>query len=173
MYNLASASEPNCPAVCKLRDSDEKKDELCDHNDHMTVSESVAKLSSPRFECGLGYRKKEICIYNVSLSCETDDVVISRDLSQLHLADGDFLDVIDYSHKQRFQMISGSEFPTERDMRIGTSDFVVLFYSSSKEKSDENGFSLHIECKSGIRNSKEGNDSEEPVTSGLGLEQYF
>ena len=150
MYALSSAAAPQCPAVCKLRDSDEKKDDVCDCNDHITVTESAVKISSPRFECGLGYRKKEICLYNVSLSCQTNNVVISKDLSQLNLADGDFLDVIDYSNQQSFQTITGNEFPTGRDMYIfGTSDFVVLFFSSSRKKSDDHGFSLHMECLSG------------------------
>ena len=165
MYDLASAIVSECPAVCKLKNSNEKKDELCHRNDHMVVNDGAVEITSPRFQCGLEYRKKEICIYNVSMTCEANDVAISRNLSKLNLAKNDFLDVIDYSHGQSFQKITGSEFPTERDMHIGSNNFVVLFSSSKGKKSHGNGFSLHVECRSDPVSPKEEDDQEGSTSS--------
>lgn len=153
---------PQCPAVCKLKDSDEAKDEACDEDNLLVVGDGgVATILSPRYGCGLEYRKKEICVYNVSLSCASNHVTISKDLSKLDLAAGDFLDIIDYSQKDTYGKITGSELG-ERDLWIHSSDFVVLFSSSNNEKTSGNGFSIHMECSEGtIEDPQEGSAAYE------------
>ena len=143
MYDLRSLTVPDCPAVCKLKDSDEEKDQDCGEDDLLVSTESAVSIVSPRYGCGLQYRKKEICIYNISLPCGTDDVVISAGLSNLNLAENDFLDIIDYSQMHPYERITES---LSRDLRVSSSQFVVLFSSSNNEKASGNGFNLHMEC---------------------------
>ena len=146
MYDLQSTTVAQCPAVCKLKDSDEERDEECTEDNLMLETDgSFAKIVSPRYDCGLEYRKKEICLYNVSMSCETNDVVVSARLSNINLSDGDFLDIIDYSQKHAYGKIAGSQ-ALSRDLRILSSQFVILFSSNSKEKERGSGFTLHMEC---------------------------
>ena len=142
MYDLESVKFPECPAVCKLRDSDEESDEDCGEDDLLVNTENAVNIVSPRYHCGLQYRKKEICLYNISLSCGTDDVVISAGLSNLNLAENDFLDIIDYSQKHEYARIKNAQFLP----RVLSRQFVVLFSSSNNDKASGNGFSLHMEC---------------------------
>ena len=145
MYDMRSVTVPECPAVCKLKDSDEESDEDCGEDDLLVDAENIINIVSPRYHCGLQYRKKEICLYNISLPCDTDDVVISAGLSDLNLAEKDFLDIIDYSQKHAYQRITNAQ-SLSRDLRVLSSQFVVLFSSSNNDKESGNGFSLHMEC---------------------------
>ena len=123
----------------------QENDKKCNKTDLLVFSQNVVRITSPRFECDKQYRQQEICLYNISLSCPTNDVIVSTDQSYLNLGDGDFIDIIDYSQKSKYGQISGSQWP-EANRRIYSKDFVVLFYSSSSTKSDENRFSIHMEC---------------------------
>ena len=160
MYDMKSATVPECPAVCKLKDSDEESDEECDQDDLLLHVENAVNIVSPRYRCRMQYRKKEICLYNVSLSCGTDDVVISAGLSNLNLADNDYLDIID-SHGR---ITNAQSLP--RDLRVGSNQFVVLFASSNKDKESGNGFSLHMECAVKPTVSEEDHDEQGSATSG-------
>ena len=160
MYDLESITVAQCPAVCKLKDSDEEKDEECAENNLMVETDgSFAKIVSPRYDCGLQYRRKEICLYNVSLSCETNDVAVSARLSEINLSEGDFLDIIDYSHNHVYEKISGSQ-ALSRDLRILNRQFVVLFSSSKKEKASGSGFNLHMECARKPNTNRGGENGE-------------
>ena len=144
MYDLESARVPECPAVCKLKDSDEEKDKECGEDELLIDTPTSVRIVSPRYHCsGQEYRKKEICMYNISLACGADDVVISSTLSNLTLAENDFLDIIDYSGGHEYERITES---LSRDLRVLSSQFVVLFSSSSSNKARGSGFSLHVEC---------------------------
>ena len=144
MYDLKSASVPECPAVCKLKDSDETKDQECGQDELLVDTPTSVRIDSPRYNCsGQAYRKKEICMYNISLACGADDVVISSALSNLTLAENDFLDIIDYSRGHEYERITES---LSRDLRVLSSQFVVLFSSSSSDKARGSGFRLHVEC---------------------------
>ena len=147
LYSEEALSIPECPAACKLKLMDEAKDKECDQDDLLISSHSVVTISSPRFYCDKQYRQQEICLYNISLPCETNDVVVSTEHNQsyLNLSDGDFIDIIDYSQKGKYAEISGSQWPRSNS-RIYSKDFVVLFYSSGSSKTDENRFRVHMEC---------------------------
>ena len=178
MYNPQSVTVAECPAVCKLKDSDEERDKECAKDSLMleTGGGFAIKIVSPRYDCGLQYRKKEICLYNVSMSCATNDVIVSASLSTLSLSEGDFLDVIDYSQKHAYEKIAGSH-ALSRDLRILSTRFVVLFSSSNKEKENESGFSLHIECgtkppdshgdKNGSADGEEGSSQTEQGSASI------
>ena len=144
-------AESKCPAICKLRDSDEEDDTTCDYlEDDLAVPDRrenahAINIRSPRYPCNLPYRSEEVCLYNISLACDTEHVIVSSTaspLSSLSLAKGDFLEIIDYSQNQN----PNGRITLQRDFHVHTSQFVVLFSSSKSDKASENGFSIHMEC---------------------------
>ena len=138
MYSKKTLPEGSkCPAVCKLRDSDAEDDLSCAfHEKYLMVPDGrenahSVSMRSPRQPCGLPYRQEEVCLYNVSLACATDHVIISRDTSDpssLSLAEKDFLEVIDFTHKRHYDQIKGRD-SLQENLHVYASQFVLLFWS--------------------------------------------
>ena len=82
-------------------------------------------------------------MYNISMPCNDNHVVISDTASTMNIAsDGDFLQVIDYQNNQKYEVMSGN---TLLQTEITNSNFLLLFWSE-KDSLQGNGFKLQFEC---------------------------
>ena len=167
-YDRQSLGVDSCPATCKLRDVVMKKSD-CDEYGENTVlvakEKSLAVLRSPNHACSNStkYHRSEICVYNISLSCSTDYVVISRQPEHTHLAidEGDFVQVVDYTHERVYGKVNGEEWPRSQ-AAIYSSNFVLVFWSEPHWKpAGSRGFRVHMECASSSNNSTNVPQSEE------------
>ena len=148
-YDYISLFEaPDCPALCKLRDPVEEEGD-CDDEEEENVKSyqggEIMVLKSPNYDCSL-YHRGEICIYNISMPCTTDHVVVSDQLSELDIGNKDFVQVVDYMHQKVYEPVTGTEWPKSL-AHITSSDFAIVFWSDKKWKRGR-GFKLHLECAS-------------------------
>ena len=148
-YDYASLLKaPDCPALCKLRDTVEEEGD-CDKDEEENVqsnSESTITLvKSPNYDCSR-YHRGEICVFNISMSCSTEHVVVSDQLSDLDIAKKDFVQVVDYTEQKVYEPVTGSEWPLSQ-AHITSTNFAIVFWSDKDWKRGK-GFKLHLECAS-------------------------
>ena len=136
----------DCPALCRLRNVGEG-DSDCDREEEENVESyperGITVVKSPHYNCSQ-YLPGEICIYNVSMSCDTDHVVVSDRLSELDVAKKDFVQIVDYTKQEVYQSVTGSEWPKSQ-VHITSTDFAIVFWSNKDRKLGK-GFKLHLEC---------------------------
>lgn len=141
-YTYSTTSE-DCPALCRLKDVNNNGcpvDDLVD--DTFLESENVLVVESPRYSCS-EYLMNEVCVYNISMPCSNNRVVISDTASEMNIAgDGDFVQVIDYENNRIYDAMSGNALLRTE---ITNSNFLLLFWSE-KDSLQANGFKLQFEC---------------------------
>ena len=171
-YSYKSLGVDTCPATCKLKDA-EKEEHDCEEygEDSIVVAKegTLIVLQSPNYVCnGSQYHRNEICVYNVSMSCNTDHVVVSRQPYHTHLAihKNDFVQVVDYTYGQVYEKVSGWEWPKSQ-AAIYSTDFVLVFWSDLRWKPPVyRGFKLHMECGSNTNSSNNVPQSEGSADEG-------
>ena len=149
-YDVVSLDEaPACPALCRLRNVGEGDGE-CDREEEENVESylesGITVVKSPNYNCSQ-YLPGEICIYNISMSCDTNHVVVSNRLSELDLAKKDFVQIVDYTEQEVYQSVTGSEWPKSQ-VHITSTNFAIVFWSNKDRKLGK-GFKLHLECAGG------------------------
>ena len=116
----------------------------------------TAVAKSPRYDCSDSYFKNEICVYNISMPCSSNHITISEKASEIDLAEGDSLHIIDYANKRYYEPIFGQMWPkTHRD--IVTSDFLMVFLSNNDSKQGK-GFNIQLECPTLVNNESDVED---------------
>ena len=155
-----SLAQPNCPALCKLYNPKQTDD--CPINDLLYTgfleSHGIATAESPRYGCS-NYTMSELCIYNISMPCKDSYISISEKSSDLDIAEGDSLEIIDYKNHFVYQSITGSDKESLNQL-IKTSDFLLLFLSE-KDSTQSAGFKLQFECPVPIDHEDENSGEEE------------
>ena len=101
----------------------------------------------------------ELCIYNISMPCKDSYISISEKSSDLDIAEGDSLEIIDYKNHFVYQSITGSDKESLNQL-IKTSDFLLLFLSE-KDSTQSAGFKLQFECPVPIDHEDENSGEEE------------
>ena len=93
------------------------------------------------------------------MPCKDSHVKISEEGSEIDIAEGDSVEIIDYKKHNVYQSITGSDKSLLQNIPIHTSDFLVLFLS--ERDSTGNGFKLQFECLDNIdRNDNCGKHSD-------------
>ena len=97
---------------------------------------------SPDYLCSPKYTHNMMCIYNISMSCNTNQVQVT--FSDVDITDNDFVQVIDHTNGQIYPPVSGSTWPvTQRS--IPSSRFMLVFWSD-KDSTQSRGFKLVLNC---------------------------
>ena len=157
---------PSCPAVCKLYNPKKKdgcavEDDLL--NTAFAASHGISVVKSPRYGCS-NYSSSEICIYNVQMPCKGSHISISQESSEIDLAEGDSIEIIDRESHTIYQPITGNDEASITNRHIQTSNFMLLFLSE-KDFTQGAGFKLQFECPK----STEENTTEEEEIEGSGV----
>ena len=155
----ASLAVPECPAVCKLYNPKKKNGCAIDDdllNNAFTEKRGISMVKSPRYGCS-NYSSSEICVYNVQMPCKGSPIFLSRESSEIDLAEGDSIEIIDQENHTIYKPITGNGI--KQSVNIKSSDFFVLFLSE-KDSTQGAGFKLQFECP-------EEEDDEDLEGSGL------
>ena len=136
---------PSCPAVCKLYNP--KKIDGCAVEDDLlntvfTGRHGISVVKSPRYGCS-NYSSSEICIYNVQMPCKGSHISISQQTSEIDLAEGDSIEIIDRESHTIYQPITGDDETSITNRHIPTSNFMLLFLSE-KDFTQGAGFKLQF-----------------------------
>jgi hypothetical protein len=91
------------------------------------------------------------------MPCQDDYVTISPEASQLDIAEGDSLEIIDYSKHVVYPSITGSS-KESLNQPIFTSNFLLLFLSE-KDSTQGAGFRLQFECPTNTTEEVENESS--------------
>ncbi|XP_019850007.1 PREDICTED: uncharacterized protein LOC109580891 [Amphimedon queenslandica] len=156
----ASVAVPKCPAVCKLYNPKEKNGCAVGNdllNNAFTERRGISVLKSPRYGCS-NYSRNEICVYHVQMPCKGKRVFLSRESSEIDLAEGDSVEIIVRENQTIYESITGNGI--EQSLNIKSSNFFVLFLSE-KDATQGAGFKLQFECQ------EEDEDDEDLEGSGL------
>ena len=167
VYGLQSLGT-DCPALCRLRDMVEE--ETCNIGDlfykGFLEKPCIATAKSPRYDCSDSYFKNEICVYNISMPCSSSHITISEKASEIDLAEGDSLHIIDYANQRDYEPVSGQVWP-ETHRNILTSDFLMVFLSNGDSKRGK-GFNIQLECPTLVNNKDDMNDEGNDEIDGSG-----
>ena len=133
---------PSCPAVCKLYNP--KKKNGCEVGDDLlntafTEKRGISVVKSPRYGCS-NYSSSEICIYNVQMPCKGNGIFLSKESSEMDLAEGDSIEI--FHGDTHYHPMTGSGI---EGLNIQSSDFLLLFLSE-KDGTQNAGFKLQFEC---------------------------
>ena len=160
-WDPASLAVPECPAVCKLYNPDKKNEECAVGDDLLnnafTERRGISVVKSPRYGCS-NYSRNEICVYNVQMPCKGKNVFLSRESSEIDLAEGDSIEIIVRENQTIHESITGNDI--KESVNVKSSDFFVLFLSE-KDATQGAGFKLQFECP------EEVEDDEDLEGSGL------
>ena len=144
-------SQPGCPAFCK------KRPNMVIRNNPLTMrttsDKTITSVESLNYEQNEKYQKNMLCIYNISMSCSSDQVNVHH--SHVDIKDNDFVQVINTRTRQSHPKVTGSSWPIEQGT-ITSSQFLMVFWSD-KDTSQGKGFKLQIECS---MQSAEGSATE-------------
>ena len=115
----------------------------------------VLVAKSPRYGCS-DYLKNEICIYNISMSCQdSSHLIISETASHMDVAHGDFLHIIvGDTHQYR---LSG-DLLTQHELH--STNFLMVFWSRN-DRYEGAGFKLQFQCPLVIDYERSGDGSGE------------
>ena len=164
-----NVAKPTCPALCKLDDPIEKDCEIGNLlQSGFLNSRGISVVKSPRYGCS-NYFKSEICIYNISMPCKDSHIKISDEGSEIDIAEGDSVEIIDYKKHNVYQSITGSDKSLLQNIPIHTSDFLVLFLSE-RDSTQGAGFKLQFECPV-INEDNDNDDCNDPSGSGAKFEK--
>ena len=138
-------SAPSCPAFCRLRQS--RKKHFCPRSQDNDLLVSlrggrVVLLKSPKYDCSSKYPKSVMCVYSVSMPCNSNSVVVSH--SKLNLSESDFVQVVDNTRSQGYQPVTGSTWPATQHA-IPSSQLKVVFWSDHDNRQGK-GFKLQLSC---------------------------
>ena len=100
------------------------------------------------------------------MPCKDSHISISQKSSDIDIAEGDSLEIIDYKNHFVYQSITGSDRESLNQL-IKTSDFLLLFLSE-KDSTQSAGFKLQFECPVSIEENDEENDEDNDENSGEG-----
>ena len=92
------------------------------------------------------------------MPCKDSHIKISDEGSEIDIAEGDSVEIIDYKKHNVYQSITGSDKSLLQNIPIHTSDFLVLFLSE-RDSTQGAGFKLQFECPV-IKNKDKDNDDE-------------
>ena len=101
------------------------------------------------------------------MPCKDSHVKISDEGSEIDIAEGDSVEIIDYKKHNVYQSITGSDKSLLQNIPIHTSDFLVLFLSE-RDSTQGDGFKLQFECPVIINEDNENNDDNVGSGSGSG-----
>ena len=79
------------------------------------------------------------------MPCKGSHISISSEASEIDLAEGDSIEIIDHNAHTIYQPITGNEIDSLTNRYIKTSNFLVLFLSE-KDFTQSAGFKLQFEC---------------------------
>ena len=97
------------------------------------------------------------------MPCKDSHIKISDEGSDIDIAEGDSVEIIDYKKHNVYQSITGSDKSLLQNIPIHTSDFLVLFLSE-RDSTQGAGFKLQFECpviKNKDNDSDDDNDSND------------
>ena len=156
---------PSCPAVCKLYNP--KKIDGCAVEDDLlntvfTGRHGISVVKSPRYGCS-NYSSSEICIYNVQMPCKGSHISISHQSSEIDLAEGDSIEIIDRESHTIYQPITGDDETSITNRHVPTSNFMLLFLSE-KDFTQGAGFRLQFECPISTEENTTEEEEEEDET---------
>ena len=98
------------------------------------------------------------------MPCKDSHVKISDEGSEIDIAEGDSVEIIDYKKHNVYQSITGSDKSLLQNIPIYTSDFLVLFLS--ERDSTGAGFKLQFECPVIINKENDNDDDNDGSGSG-------
>ena len=107
----------------------------------MSASGNFVIADSPNYGCD-NYTKNFICIYNVSMSCGSNHVQVQTDLSDIDLAENDFVQVI--ARGQVYPPVFHKTWPATL-RSIPSTQFILVFWSD-KDNTQSRGFRLFLNC---------------------------
>ena len=102
------------------------------------------------------------------MPCNDSHVKISEEGSEIDIAEGDSVEIIDYKKHNVYQSITGSDKSLLQNIPIHTSDFLVLFLS--ERDATGAGFKLQFECPVIINKVNTGDNNNDGSGSGSGTE---
>ena len=88
------------------------------------------------------------------MPCKDSHILISQQASEVDIAEGDSLEIIDYKNHVVYQSITGNN-KQSLNQHIKSSDFLLLFLSE-KDSTQSAGFKLQFECPVTTDDSDEG-----------------
>ena len=90
----------------------------------------------------MNYPKNYLCVYNISMSCGSGHVQVHTALSDIHLAENDFVQVI--ARGQVYPPVFHTTWPATL-RSIPSSQFILVFWSD-KDNTQDRGFRLFLSC---------------------------
>ena len=92
------------------------------------------------------------------MPCKGSHISISSETSEIDLAEGDSIEIIDHNSHTIYQSITGNDLNSLTNRHIKASNFLLLFLSE-KDFTQSAGFKLQFECP--ISNNEENTTEEE------------